>query len=45
MSQDTINNDRSGSGYIRPLDSRGFYIVCCEHLSDTVIPFYYEEGL
>ncbi len=38
-------NDRSGSGYIGPLDKAGFYIQCYEHLTDTVLPFYYEEGL
>ena len=38
-------NDRSGSGYIGPLDKAGFYIECYEHLNDNRISFYYEEGL
>ena len=45
MTTNSITNDRSGSGYIGPLDNADFYIECCEHLTDKAISFYYEEGV
>ena len=44
MTTNSITNDRSGSGYLEPLNN-SFYIECCHHLSDTTVKFYYEEGL